>query len=686
MNSNNNNEQRQTTTGDAVAYDDMAFSEQQLNAHQEIMDSLNGESRNRWATLLAQMQSGKTEAYLLVCCEMLRVGRVNEAIIFTGNSDSDLKEQLKNELEGQTSKFWDKYSVYLEEKLNMATRDRYRVKQAIQSNIKVVWGPELKKYTENNGGKLFVWEESHHAQTTNQCPDKFLQTIGVSADGDFENLEKNDNFVISVSATPFSELSDNHHFTQNKKVVYMRPGNLYTSVKKIRDSGRLRQFDTVASGLKEALSIPHTSPKYAIVRISNKNEEVVKQIIAENGWNAVVFDSLSSGIDKILGAQTWKGMSNVPFRDTVILLRGKCRMGKNLQKKHVLFVMETAKDSRTDTVLQGLLGRVCGYSEGSDKIIVFLPKKIIMRGEINRYIDMIDRFTASGTIEILPKRANNLADKIVSQTDPIIPIKITRDRSISTTNDRKKIIEDLYCAFTNDVRISNKNSQDVFSEVREKFITAYQASSSNLKVFYLDAAKKTRGIDKANKLVGAFTEGQTLLLGSGCGIDIDGLEINIWTPKNIPGMNNDEIYITAHVKKTETTSDNMPTTTGREVFRHRLEDGTELNGNGGFTVELSKETALDLMQMSRELSDIVNLSISLPNSSKKVASCWDDKSKLYKGIIVSQEIFKALSIGGAIYNDIQTQYGVRLTIEKSRGPVPKMLSQKGCLRLASVSW
>ena len=361
-------------------------------------------------------------------------------------------------------------------------------------------------------------------------------------------------------------------------------------------------------------------------------------------------------------------------------------MGKNLQKNHVSFVLETAKDSRTDTVLQGLLGRACGYSEGSDSIVVYLHKKIISSGEIDRYIDMIDNFVMTGIIGVIPKKGNNLSEVKVTLNEPIVPMKIIRDRSISTTNDRSKILDDLYHAFNNNVRISNGNLPEIYEEVREKVISAYNTDISKLKVCYLDVAKKTRGVDKANKLVEAYTQNQTLLLGSGCGIDSEGLEINIWAPRNIPGLNTEEFYITAHVKKAEDENNLITHTTGREVFAHRLEDDTEISGNGAFSIMLGKETATDLNQMKIELSEIVRLSLSMSNSTRKIASCWDNKDKEYKGIIVTEEILTSLAVGGEIYNYILRQYDVKLSIVKARGPVPMKLAKIGCVKVASVSW
>ena len=662
------------------------FSEEQIAVASALVSDMSSNYEIRWTVLLAQMQSGKTEAYLLVACEMLRIGRVENVVVFSGNAETDLKDQLVEIVSGGNHKFWRKYERYMEEVLCVDRDAAQDYIDTLKPKFQIVWGTELKKYSGPTREVLWIWDESHFAQTIGQCPDKFLRNIGISADGDFAVLAEKDNYVLSVSATPFSELSDAHHHVQNKAVSYMRPGAGYTSVKNIRDSGRLRQFESMTIGLTDALSLPRSSPKYAIVRITKKNEEIVKAVVKANGWRYVVFDSVSTGREKQEGERVWNGMKEAPPTDTVILIRGKCRMGKNLEKKHVLFVMETAKQSNTDTVLQSLLGRVCGYSEGSDKIVVFLHNKIVSSKDIDRYITMVDEKETTGDISTTPLKANNLAEKKIKKTEPIIPIKITRDHVISTTNDTPRIVDDIYHAFNNNVRIANRNDQRVYDKVRDKIINAYNDDRTNLRVFYLDISKKTRGADKAAKLVEAFAKEETLLLGSGCGIDKEGLEVNIWFPKNIPGMNANEMYITAHVTKADASPDNVPLTTGREVFRHRTEDGDDVESNGAFSVFLSKDTACDKHKMSTELHNIITLSLSMPNNSRKVASCWDHKDKVSKGIIVSQDVFKALEKGGIIYNDFKALWGIEISIKKASGPVPKELSRKGCLRLASISW
>ena len=195
------------------------FSVQVVEAAEKIISALlRGDIF--WAMLIAQMQSGKTDTYLLACCEIIRRGFVEEVVIFSGNSETDLRDQLVKEVENKLgAKFMSKYQMYLFER-GLSFADVIALPQQILQKMSVVWGTELTKYDKSHTKTLFVWEEAHHAQSIHQCPDKFLAKIGISADGDSSVLEENCNYVISVSATPFSELSDLHHFGQNKKIVY----------------------------------------------------------------------------------------------------------------------------------------------------------------------------------------------------------------------------------------------------------------------------------------------------------------------------------------------------------------------------------------------------------------------------------------------------------------------------------
>ena len=671
------------------------FSVQIVEAAEKIISALlRGEFF--WTMLIAQMQSGKTDTYLLACCEIIRRGFVKEAVIFSGNAETDLRNQLVKEVKSNDSLFMSKYMMYLFER-GLSFAEAIALPRQILQKMSVVWGTELNKYDKLHTKTLFVWEEAHHAQSIHQCPDKFLSKIGISADGDSSVLEEKGNYVISVSATPFSELSDLHHFGQNKKIVYLEPGfNTrtglpYNSVQRIRDGKRLISFTNITEGLKRALNKPHTSRKYGIVRITNKNEDEVKRIIEENGWEWVVFDSLAKAEAMEEGKRVWAGMKDAPQRDTIILIRGKCRMGKNLEKAHILFVMETARNSKTDTVLQGLLGRVCGYAEGSELIDVYLHQKIINSGEIDRYIEMIEGIRREGVISIIPIKAKNITPGRFSKNESIVPILVKRDRTRFPTNDRSHVVADVIDAFTNGVRLDNKNSDMVLDEVRSKLLAAFRQDKSRIKVGYLEEGKKTRNEILASKLQNAFQQGEPEMFGSGCGIDSEGLEINIWFPKSVTGFSTEEFYVTAHVVKQNIERFLVPTTTKREVFAHRLEDGTEVVANGGFVIPLSHETAHNVTEMLSELDEFIETCI-IRTAKKKpcqrsVASCWDDLSKVFTGILVTPTVLSALEKeDGIIRRHLHDRFNVTLSIQKSKGPIPKAIKEKGYIKLASISW
>jgi hypothetical protein len=62
-------------------YDPTKLSPQQLKTGQEIVQAIIS-GNNRWLILLAQMQSGKTETYLFVCCEIIRLAIAKQVVIF----------------------------------------------------------------------------------------------------------------------------------------------------------------------------------------------------------------------------------------------------------------------------------------------------------------------------------------------------------------------------------------------------------------------------------------------------------------------------------------------------------------------------------------------------------------------------------------------------------------------------
>ena len=526
------------------------FSGRQIAAAKEAVDVFG--SVVCYVMLLAQMQSGKTETFLLTACELIRLGLVQNVVIFSGNAEVDLRIQLDSQLKGR-SVFIRKYKKFLRKNGMDDEDEREDFIDSVIPKISIVWGSELDSCAGPTTDTLFIWEESHYAQSKTQRPDKFLKKIGVSGDGNGEVLQSNRNLMMTISATPFSELSDNLRHNQGKHIVKMEPGEGYVSVKSIRDSGRLKTFKNYADGLRAALSLPKDGKKYGIARITTKNEETVRRIAEEYGWQCVVFDSLAKGNEKDEGERVWNSMANAPAVNTIILIRGKCRMGKNLEKKHQSFVIETAKMSKTDTVLQSLLGRVCGYSEGSDKVMVYLSERIANSGEIDRYVEMWE----NPGVTVIPTNACNMTTKKVTLNVPIPPIAILSRR---ISNNRNDVIQDVREALlVGGDRIMSSLSASKMEQVRNKFIGN---KSSNLNCRYLTS--KDNHVSRARDILSAFQSSTARQFGeNGC---VNDKEIKIWIMKSVPGVDKNIIYITTVLPREDTRNFKIPTTTGREAF------------------------------------------------------------------------------------------------------------------------
>lgn len=687
------------------------FSAEHIDAANKIIESF---ISCRWTILIAQMQSGKTFTFLLVCAEMIRSKMVDEVVIFSGNAEVDLKCQLKNKIEGKDDEFYKVYRRYLRTKLRDTIEDEEdrieeseRLASVIKGKIRLVWGSDMKKLDKPLSKTLFIWEEAHYAQNITQGPDKFLNKLHISADGDPVFLEEHGNFVLTVSATPFSELSDNIHNSPNKRVVYLKPGATYNSVKVINESGRLKKYSNLEVTLTDILRNHSSSPKYGLVRITNKNEEKIKTIISRNGWNFVIYDSVGSEQSRKEAERIWQNMKNAPQKNTIILLRGKCRMGKNLEKKHVMFVMETAKNSQTDTILQGLLGRVCGYSQGSDQIDVYLPEKIVESGEIDRYIELVENLERTGKVTVLPRKANNIISDVVhtKTKTPIVPFVI--ENVDLDGKSRLSVIVDVI-AKINDARFKiGKTQLDQFNEIKDKLNKFKDSNNYKNRPDIEVEVHKMSGYEKKDSWKDQFTKTYieriqnvrnpipVSLHHSGVKIDAnpakgreelkEGRIIGLFCYPESKGNIKAGTVIVYGVTDCRNSEfdlvSSIPKTTKKEVFCHRLEDGTDVISNGGYTIHLPIGSAYVVSVMKKYLLEFVELSMKY-SGSRCIASQWCDNKKEFKGILVNAEVNASLIQGGEIYNAVfEKGFELKLTEMASRD-----FSSPGNKRYASISW
>jgi hypothetical protein len=386
-----------------------SISDFQLSAGRSIIRSYETEDKP-WHLLFAQPQSGKTDTFYFVGAEMLRMEKVKHVIILCGTSDIHLKKQCMQSLCNSRGgiDFCEKYDTYLETELGLNREERFNIKSNLKMNVNYIWGHDLINDHPYKANTLFIWDESHYAQTISMRPFKFFEKMRITCDGEKENLNRDNNFVLSVSATPFSEIS--HIMRENdpkKGNTFLETDENYCGISDAANKGLLIPFDTTKldSELTKILKNRYEETSYGIIRVFNEGDSrFVEEIAKQCGWNKLRCNSDSNRRD----ISNLALLKNRPENNTLIIIKGMCRMGQVIEKKYISFVMETSHDSNSETVIQGLLGRTLGWHNCA--IRVYISNKIFTRGDMKRYVELLNGEN------ILPKRCYNLKFKLKKET------------------------------------------------------------------------------------------------------------------------------------------------------------------------------------------------------------------------------------------------------------------------------
>lgn len=671
----------------------------------------------------AQMQSGKTNAFLLLAGEMLRIKLVKNVVIFTGNRERELKSQLTEQVRGNQSFYDTKYVNFVSQNTNILQGLNIAESFAhvnelitnIKSKITIVWGTELMKKarTIQTKNTLFIFEESHFAQTIGQTPEKFMNAIGLPANGDIEVLQAKNNYLCSVSATPFSELCDNGNFEQQKKVIRMKPDQNYRGVEWLKYNNKLIGFSNWQTTLRNALILKKNECNWAIIRVRGEDQfEKARVISLFEGWDIRQYDQTSSDIESM------KELENKPTKPTIVILKEKCRMGTVVPKTNLAFVFETSNRSNTDTLLQSLLGRSCGY-HNNNTLLVYLHQDILASRELNTYIQFCE-----GNDNSVPTKAKNVVvetnndaktiniSSLNIKLTPTIPIYIPYiDREVENTlNSRyenkaeklEALVDGIIYAIDNNGAINenpNKITELIKNELENlkhnngKFnnLNLCKSNGERNKSYITQFEKVLEGI-KHKKAVKVSKKINTRDKDNETIYNITLFKVN----KMIENLIFGSYYLCCNLNLTDEQIElinsqkiiTLPKTNGREIFRYNMETGEERFGNGGYCLGLNPETATNEDLMLQTIRECVLRSKETQTvllNPRSINSIHQPGFEKYSGIFLSSEIYKSLMIGGNIYNEIKNELNVEIKCTKSRGRKPTM--PDGCsYRIAEISW
>ena len=530
-----------------------------------------------WIYLFALMQSGKTDTYTLVACECVRLGLIDRVVIFCGSQDLELKKYLIKKVNYFISTT---YNNYLEDIVKMDRDERDKLIEKINKNIKIIWGTELKKNSILNPTRtLFILEESHFGQSKNMMVDKFLKNAGICANGDSDLLGQQGNLVISVSATGFSEISNMVHNNNHcKKMVRLEPGKKYTGVIEMLERRKIKGFKCPLKALETACSKNYGRPGYGLVRMKNNDIKKAETTARIHGYKVLYFDSDNKRDDDTF-IKSLDELEEEPEEPTIIFLKDKCRMGKEVPKEHIVFCIETAKFSKTDTLLQGLIGRMCGYY--LHDIDIYIHEKILESKELEIYA----AFAEGG--QIIPCKAMNLKPGTVKSNNSkkggnaIIPLKISaKNLDISfTDNNREILIETVkrLCSRSyNNNLVVNYNGLEQTAEIMDKI---NRLENANFKIHNIENRYKTHK-RCAGRMDETFNKREAGGPGTSLNVCANGEEISLmYFNQDYPAYQIEKgcvfIYTTTKVSGPNTVEEifaKMPKTNRKEIFCRKVDE------------------------------------------------------------------------------------------------------------------
>ena len=396
------------TVGDTPAW----FANQETTVERILCPSGNPpwDLESRSTLLCQQMQSGKTGTYLLYAVTMLLTNGpddeklVDNVVVLSAFSDNNLKAQIETDRDD------------LIDRLDLTGRK----KDKLRKDIKVFHLSDLPR--NGKGGNaigpntLVIHDECHVGQSEKQTIEACFSEAGIEKVflGDCSQLEEKNMWYLAVSATPFSELSANDLFQQQKTIVMGETSDAYTGVGKLIERGHVEYYDVRERGEFLRAKIEEHSrgePGWIIIRAANRSsagrnsayEDTIAAAdeadipIKEHNCKVSVDDrvgrawytpeDLAAGADNtepgVVPTPNFLKKPPLSGRTTVVIIAGAFRMGANLPKTHIKAVIDTTANSACDTVLQGLLGRACGYWEPGPEFRVYLSQST--RTSVEKY-------------------------------------------------------------------------------------------------------------------------------------------------------------------------------------------------------------------------------------------------------------------------------------------------------------
>ena len=639
-----------------------------------------------YAMLIALMQSGKTGVFMLVGAELIRLGFIDAFVVLCASADTELVHQLNN-----PEDFWISYRKYLHHEKHIDVDSVEEIAKDIKNKYSCLCGRKLNNSFIAQGKTLFITDESHYGQSCKQQLDAFYKKMGLQPDG---SKSENGHLMLSVSATPFSEMIDNDRLKQKKHVEKMKVGPGYWGIEQMFAGHKIQEFkkDHIAVRIQELVRSSYDGgPNIGWIRSRGKGnyQEIVEK------------ECILRGVEFILYDQEYKEkLIEEVVKETkpiCIFLKNRMSMGKCLPGKNKsLWAIET-NCSKLDTILQGLPGRFCGYeSSGSgDHTTIYLQRSTIQLIRDSLYVkSMRSDEKVYGDF----KRAMNTKKTKTGNTlHPCIPEKVEINLNEyqweGTTEDLKRIVCDCVTNSGFDTAsINNSKYPGSLDKLKRDIVDTHNITFSDIDAdTYINNGHEKR-LEEYHNEKELMEE-----TGSGSGWQTSTCStIRVWHKGPIQSIQRMESPFVKLWLQFRTDVPPPPgvfrygtaNTTGKEIFQHRNSDGSIVHQNGSLAFGLRPETATNVSCMQASMVEAIDMSQrpSELQSYNRISSEQSSTTSEVNGILVNDEVYKALLPRGQIYKYILERHEKKITIHKFNGRPPSNLPSWCKTRLSSISW
>jgi hypothetical protein len=683
----------------------MPFHGTQIEAAEKIIASY---QESPFIVLLAQMQSGKTGTYLLTALKMMEMGLVDHVFIISGSSDKSLRDQAHNDLAEAREEYWS----FMDR--TVTVEDTFDLLGKFKDNIHVKFSHDLKKITTLPDKTLIIHDESHMAQSKNNMPYReFYLKHGIEGAlrGSFQTIREKDIRILGVSATPFSEITSNqkvvdedwslsereilgaNHDLESKVIYPMTPGARYVGVSDFLRNGNIRfeaspikpdSCEHVASVLQQ--NTEKYDQKYCVIRThcAEKDSAMIETLATEHGYD---YDPIFGGSKESLDFMDAK-----PGKRTIIHICGRFRMGQVVPKDHIGMVYEQSANPNADTVLQGLVGRMCGYHENLS-VDMYVSKKA--EDSIRKYAESWNsnepaQLTGITKAMNLKESRSSVKGLVQKDKDGVkwiqsVPIKFhLRDleagfegRSFGTITllDIKNAFEDKPELIAN-----NPDKDEIMRALGDGRKPHSQRTNYEKNKSALDSAvelNRRLNISATTKDTKRWTTN----------------EFRAFSIIGNPSKVGEPIFLQGYVRhnpaihpENETPLATVMPKCNFGLFEVEHEDGTVTEDvNGGQMITFPYESSVSPDVFKENLVEAINRTQEghpsyVPNCQRSLMSMYDASKKGYKGILFNRETFTQETIAGMMW-EVERECGVTLKLTKSRGSQPSEY-----IRLSSVSW